>query len=237
MPSAEEIQRDYYSANAERYDDQHLNGSADYQHDFALYVLDGIISGHNLRYILDVGAGTGRAMRYLQSENTERIVNGVEPVEALRNVAISKGVSPNRIVAGDGSRLPFEDNKFDIACAFGVLHHVSNPEKMIGEMLRVAKWGIFISDSNNFGQGSGLQRTIKQVFHKLGLWKALNFVRTNGKSYQISETDGLYYSYSLFDNISQIKKACSRVHLIGTENSSANLYKSAGHVGLLGIKR
>jgi hypothetical protein len=67
-------------------------------------------------------------------------------------------------------------------------------------MLRVARSAVVIADSNRFGQGSLPARLFKLFLYKMGLWKAFDFVRTRGKLYQISEGDGLFYSYSVYDN-------------------------------------
>ena len=103
-------------------------------------------------------------------------------------------------------------------------------------MLRVSKKAIFISDSNNFGQGSTVARTIKQVINLVGLWKLVDVIKTKGKGYWISEGDGLAYSYSVFSNYKQIRKQCRSVHLLNTRDGSIDPYKTASHVALLGIK-
>ena len=107
---------------------------------------------------------------------------------------------------------------------------------MVFEMIRVARKYIFISDSNNFGQGSYITRMIKQTINFVGLWKWYNYVRTRGKHYQISEGDGLFYSYSVFNNLKQIRKNCSMIYFLNTDRCGVNLYKTAPHVVLLARK-
>ena len=105
-------------------------------------------------------------------------------------------------------------------------------------MLRVAKQAIFISDSNNFGQGRTIVRMIKQTINLFGLWRACDLLRTTGKGFHFSEGDGVYYSYSVFNNYRQIRSCCEQVHLFDTSGTgSVNLYRSAPHVAVLGIKR
>src|SRR5207245_752348 len=106
--------------------------------------------------------------------------------------------------------------QFDVVCEFAVLHHVKKPEVVIAEMLRVARKAIFISDSNNFGQGSFLRRSMKQALNALGLWKVANFFKTSGKNYIISDGDGLGYSYSVFNNYKQLQASCQRIHILNT---------------------
>ena len=105
------------------------------------------------------------------------------------------------------------------------------------EMLRVARLAIFISDSNNFGQGSWPVRQVKHVLDWLGLWPLANYLKTRGKGYSISEGDGLSYSYSVFNDYRLIRRHCRSVHLMNSSASAGlNPYRSASHVVLLGVK-
>ena len=100
----------------------------------------------------------------------------------------------------------------------------------------MARKAIFISDSNNFGQGSSFARLVKQTINVVGLWPVADFVKTKGKGYTFEEGDGLAYSYSVFNNYRQIAKACKSVHLLNTTNGGQNLYRTATHLALLGVK-
>lgn len=189
-----------------------------------------------VRSILDVGSGTGRAVLHLKKRRPELHVVGVEPVAKLRDVGHSRGLSQTELVPGDVMGLPFPDRAFDLVCSFGVLHHVRQPDVAIAEMLRAAKRAIFISDCNNFGQGSFITRTIKQSLDGLGLWRCAAFVKTKGRGYSMSDGDGLAYSYSVYSNYAQVTKACERVHVVNTSGGGRNPYRTASHVALLGIK-
>ena len=52
----------------------------------------------------------------------------------------------------------------------------------------------------------------------------------------MSEGDGLVYSYSAFNDYKQNRAARESVHLLNTTDSVPNLYRSASHVAVLGIK-
>ena len=78
---------------------------------------------------------------------------------------------------------------------------------------------------------------MKQTFHALGLWPLVDFIKTRGRGYTISEGDGLAYSYSVFNNYRQIRAQCTSVHLINTLDAGINPYRTATHVALLGIKQ
>jgi SAM-dependent methyltransferase len=234
MKQESEIQRHYYAETADKYNDMHLQGGD--EHYFALALLAASIDHFKFQSILDVGAGTGRALLFLKNKRPELTVRGIEPVAELREVGYRSGLSQEELTEGDATSMQFEDGQFDVVCEFGVLHHIRRPEIAVSEMLRVARVAIFISDSNNFGQGSFALRTIKQLINGAGLWKAFDLIKTRGRGYTISEGDGLAYSYSVFNNYKQIKRYCKSIHILNTQDGNVNPYRSAGHVALLGLK-
>lgn len=234
MSSETYLQREYYERTAGSYDALHAVG--DPEHNFALCCFSGLLDNIKCESVLDVGAGTGRAMLHLAQRHPSLKLRGVEPVENLRKVAYTKGINAEHLVDGDATKLPYPDGSFDAVCAFGILHHIAKPEIAVSEMLRVAKKAIFISDTNNYGQGGPAARALKRCLRRLGLWPLFNLVKTRGKGYMVSEDDGVYYSYSVFDNLRLVRTSCRTVHFIGTRNAGPNLYKTACHVGVLGLK-
>ena len=69
-----------------------------------------------------------------------------------------------------------------------------------------------------------------------GFWPVADLIKTRGRGYTISDGDGVAYSYSVFNDYDQIAAVCKRIHLINTEGSGPNLYRSAPHIALLGLK-
>jgi ubiquinone/menaquinone biosynthesis C-methylase UbiE len=229
------IQRRYYSEEAKNYDEMHVNEKD--EHYFSLIFLKAIIDFYGVKSILDVGAGTGRVATYLKSNYPDLKIASIEPVKELREVGYKKGLKETELLEGDATKLKYNANEFDMVCEFGVLHHIKNPEIAVREMLRVARIGIFISDSNNFGQGNATSRFVKQIINKIGLWKMVDFIKTKGKGFTLSEGDGLAYSYSVFNNFKLISKTCD-MHIINTTpNTGVDPYKTASHVAIVGIKR
>ncbi|NTU74149.1 class I SAM-dependent methyltransferase [Candidatus Roizmanbacteria bacterium] len=228
-------QREYYAKTAQSYDDSHIN-SREPEHDFALSVLTGILDYYQIESILDVGSGTGRVITHFIKVKPELSVMGVEPVQALREVAYKKGISSDILIQGDATQLGFPDKKFDLVCAFGVLHHIQDQKKAISEMFRVGKKAVFISDSNIY-VGTNLTGYFKRFLKTLGLWDAAYKARTFGKGYNESEGDGITYPYSVLDSYSQFRSHCKEVHLFNTRgDSNTNFYKTASHIAMLGIK-
>lgn len=228
-------QRAYYARTAEQYDDLHW-GQVD-EHQFALSFVSGVIDLLGVGSVLDIGSGTGRALLALKARHPGLRIVGVEPSPELRAIGHAKGLSETELTDGDARALDFPDGGFDLVTEFATLHHIPKPELAVREMLRIARLGVFVSDSNNYGQGSAAGRAIKSVLRQLRLWRAFDFVRTRGKGYMESEGDGLYYSYSVFDNYWMIKRACKSVHVLNTRDGGINPLRTAPHVALLGLKR
>ncbi len=231
MPDPVAIQRAYYRRTASQYDAQ-----MQIEHNFSLQFMISMISYLDCHSVLDIGSGTGRTLLKLKEEVTDVRVCGIEPSPELRALAQAKGLTPSEIVDGDAQALKCRDGEFDLVCSFGALHHIPRPSLAIGEMLRVSKRAIFISDSNNFGQGSAPARAVKQIANSLGLWPIIDFIKSRGKGYILSEGDGVSYSYSVFNNYSQIRRACESMYLLNTQDAGVNLYRTAASVALLGVK-
>lgn len=237
MSSKDEVslQRKYYADTAAKYDAMQISDQD--EHQFALAILSAIIEYHGIKSVLDVGSGTGRALRYLKARHPGVRFVGIEPVEALRNIGHDAGLSPEELKDGDVNALAASDGEFDLVCEFAVLHHVPKPELAVAEMLRVARKAVFISDANNFGQGGPAERFLKQTINALGLWRAFDWLRTGGKGYHFSAGDGLFYSYSVFNNFRQIRAACRAIHQFNTVDAGRSFAISVPHIAMLGIKK
>jgi ubiquinone/menaquinone biosynthesis C-methylase UbiE len=232
--NAQDLQKEYYSTTAKQYDNQHLQ--LDDEHYLALNYLDGIIRFHNFKSILDIGAGTGRAALFLRERNPSLEIISIEPVEALRSIGYAKGLNQVELRDGDVYKLDFSKSSFDLVCAFGVFHHLEYPVRALAEMKRISRHALFISDSNNLGQGKRLSRTIKQVLHALKLWNLSILVKTKGRKYTISEGDGLAYSFSLFSLLKHLKSEYNS-YFLSTVPSGRNLFKSASHLAIFVVKK
>lgn len=235
MTDATEIQRVYYEKTADSYDNSH----AEAEHVVALHFLAAFIELHGIKSVLDVGAGTGRAMRFLKGHFPNLVVKGIEPVEALRRIGHENGISDQDLVDGNGTSIPFSDGSFDLVIEFAVLHHVPQPQTVVAEMIRVAKKGVAISDANFIGQGSRPLRTLKFAFYKLGLWPIVNFLKTRGKGYTVSEGDGLAYSYTVYQNLLQLRREFSTVRLLSTAGTEGEfgMITTASHLLVLANKK
>jgi ubiquinone/menaquinone biosynthesis C-methylase UbiE len=231
----DQAQQQHYELTAEAYDDDPGLGESP-EHELALYLLLAVTDSVKAESLLDVGAGTGRAMRFLARHRPSLACLGVEPVDGLREVAHHKGVPVGSLIPATGYQLPFRDASFDIVTEFGVLHHVKRPEIVLREMLRVARYAVFLSDSNNLGMGRFEGRLIKNLCFGLGLWRTLNWARTRGRGYVFEPNDGLWYYYTVFQHFRELKRRCHSVHVINTRMTSRTPWFSASHVVVVATK-
>jgi ubiquinone/menaquinone biosynthesis C-methylase UbiE len=220
MKTAEAIQREYYERTAHLYDANHV--CAGDEHYMALKHMNGFFNVLGMSSALDVGCGTGRGIKYFLRNRPEVRVHGVEPVAALIERAIRANSIPEGLITkGVGEELPFADRSFDAVFECGILHHVKEPSRIVGEMMRVSRKAIFLSDENRFAHGSTLARWAKLLLYKSGIFDGVYRLKTLGKGYRYSEGDGLAYSYSVFDAFEELSEWADRVILIPTDKAKS----------------
>lgn len=89
--------------------------------------------------ILDVGCGTGEHLHLCRKEGSS--VFGIDMSPAMLRVAHKKLGEDGHVCLGDGSRMPYADESFDLVTSTLALHEM-NPEMRSGvvrEMKRVLK--------------------------------------------------------------------------------------------------
>ena len=92
--------------------------------------------------VLDAGCGNGRYTLALKKIGMKKVV-GVDFSDV--NISDAKkrikkiGIKNVEFKKGNVLRLPFRNNSFDFVFSNGVLHHTTNPQKGLNELLRVLK--------------------------------------------------------------------------------------------------
>jgi SAM-dependent methyltransferase len=209
----------YYQRTGSNYDTLHVHEGD--EHYLALTYLSSIIDLVGATSVLDVGAGTGRALEYLRRRYPGMRVLGLEPEPELRRIAVQeKGIPADSLVEGNGEKLPFSDGSFDVVCEFGVMHHVKQSRVVVKEMMRVARKAVALSDENRFAYGNWVGRWVKIALCHLGLFDALYWVVTRGKGHRYSEGDGLAYSYSVFDSINELSAWGDRLVMVTLDRNA-----------------
>jgi ubiquinone/menaquinone biosynthesis C-methylase UbiE len=207
----------YYTETAGQYEAMHLLPGD--EHFVALEYALGLFHTLRVRSVLDVGCGTGRAVRFILERRPDLRVVGLEPVAALRAIGEESGVG--EYVAGVGEALPFADGEFDAVMATGVMHHIADPRPAVVEMCRVASRAVMISDTNRYGSGTRFQRAVKMAVYRAGLGRTFERARTGGKGYLMLDGDGQHFPYSVYDQIDLLATFGDRVFMIPTKGTPA----------------
>ena len=228
LPPDTALQRAYYASGAHTLDPvEGIAGS----HDLPIALLKGYLGYAGVSSLLDVGAGTGRTLSMIREAHPGIELRGIEPTAELRRISVERwGLAPGQIADGDATKLPFADKSFDLVTAFGILHHIKDHGRAVSELARVARKGVFISDVNCYDQGNKPVRMVKHVLRELGLWNAATFVRSRGKGYFVSEGGGLYYSYSLVDDLPILHGQFEHVILNNPRGRSIDHYRDAPYL-------
>jgi ubiquinone/menaquinone biosynthesis C-methylase UbiE len=109
---------------------------APWKHD--LYEFD----KHAGKKVLEVGGGLGTDLSQFAKNGaltTDYDLSSGHLAHAKRNFQL-RGLK-GEFVHGDGERMPFDDNTFDVVFSNGVIHHTPNTDHVIGEIFRVLKPG------------------------------------------------------------------------------------------------
>ena len=103
--------------------------------------------------LLDLGCGSGRASLPFAQNGINVIGLDISEQMVLRAKHKSQKLGFEYLtdyVVGDSESLPFRQNSFDAVLAFGVLHHVPSPQKMLQQMSKVLKDnGLYFGHENN----------------------------------------------------------------------------------------
>jgi ubiquinone/menaquinone biosynthesis C-methylase UbiE len=229
-----EKQRRYYAQIADTYNSAFAFDPED-EHFIACALLTGLVHHYQLSTLLDVGCGTGRAIGYLSKSCPSLEILGLEPVHEMREAAVSAGIPADRVQGGNATALPFRDRHFDCCSAFGMLHHVPDPQRALREMFRVAGKAVFISDHNLYGMGSPFTRGLKQLFRDLNARWLLRLLLTGGKGYHDTDWDGVFYPFSLIDHLDLIRSMSRKTYIFPTRNPSLNIYRQTSHLAVLAL--
>lgn len=102
----------------------------------------GSVLGDDVSSLLDVGAGNGAFLAYLELTTNLRL-QGLEPSSAARNARVCHAP----VDAGSAEELPYPDNTFDAVSALEVVEHLDYYAygPALGELRRVAARKVVIS--------------------------------------------------------------------------------------------
>lgn len=117
--------------------------------------------------VLDVGFGLGYGMNILSIRAKE--VYGIEVdlrvLEYCRKTYFGKNPKLKYLNFYNGYDIKFPDKFFDVVSCVDTLEHVEDYERLLREMLRVSKRGIFISTPNQRPEYTNPDGTPKNYWH------------------------------------------------------------------------
>jgi SAM-dependent methyltransferase len=100
--------------------------------------------------ILDVGAGTGELSRVLAAESSAEVVC-LDADRSLLTVAREETALP--VVVGDATRLPFDDDAFDLVVCQALLVNLPSPEATLRGFARVSSELVAAIEPDNASVG------------------------------------------------------------------------------------
>ncbi len=100
--------------------------------------------------ILDIGCGTGRALRELAAVVKTGRLAGIDISDKMIEEAAvkAKGIRNLELHVGFADSLPFDSESFDYVTSMNAFHHFPDQRKALEEMVRVLKKGgsIYVAD-------------------------------------------------------------------------------------------
>ncbi len=157
-----------------------------------------IVTKQDLK-ILNVGCGPGRSSQYLSSFGE---VTSIEYDKECCEFASER--TGLQIINGSITALPFQDEMFDLVCAFDVIEHVEDDELAVSEMKRVTKKeGVIFITVPTFMSLWSHHDVINHHFrrYKLGQIEKLFVAEKNGNVIFSS-----YFNFFLFPAIYLVRK-------------------------------
>jgi ubiquinone/menaquinone biosynthesis C-methylase UbiE len=105
-----------------------------------------LVRGREGGRVLDIGTGPGQIMMKLARRLTRWSFLGVDRsanmiAQGVRDLSAMGGDVAGRVEfqTADGNALPFTSQSFDLVMCNSVLHHLAEPQKLLGEMARLVK--------------------------------------------------------------------------------------------------
>lgn len=93
--------------------------------------------------VIEVGAGTGNFLSLFAPVAGRLVATDLTP-GMLRVGREMHGLT--QIVCGDGARLPFADDSFDLVTSAHAMHHIPDPVPVLREMARIARSHLLVVD-------------------------------------------------------------------------------------------
>lgn len=115
--------------------------------------------------VLDIACGTGYGLAFLK--RNAKSVTGVDvDAEAAREALNECDSDKTRVLLGDGTNLPFNDESFDVITSFETLEHLHARSEFLAELKRVLKTnGVVVLSTPNANYTKPINGKPTNPFH------------------------------------------------------------------------
>ena len=169
----------FYAKWAEEYDQQMLNEGYTSPKDISL-LLDQHLPTRNAQ-VLDIGCGTGLTGKHI-SEKGLKALDGIDLSKEMLQVADSRGIYRNLVVADINEPLPLSDRVYDAAISSGTFTHGHVGAEPIPEILRTIKPNGLLACTVHF-----------DLWHSRGFDAVFAELIKNGQIQCLSISEGPYF--------------------------------------------
>ncbi len=167
--------------------------------------------------ILELGCGTGHNILFFQQLGLK--VAGIEPTEAMLNVALSRCGAEANLCPGDACQLTFPDNSFDIVAVITALEFMPDPEMALREAIRTSKKTVYLGILNGISI-IGISRKIGALFRKsifrearfYSIWDIRRMVKRVAPGAKIEWGSALFFPWGWHHVFGELDESMSFKH-------------------------
>jgi len=128
---------------ASTYEDAYVCGESEWRRIGAIEKADNVIElcrGHRIQSAVEIGAGEGSVIERLASLGFAKSFYACEISQTAVRTIRARGIDRlAECVLFDGYKVPFGDQRFDLAIMTHVIEHVEHPRALLYEAMRVAR--------------------------------------------------------------------------------------------------
>jgi SAM-dependent methyltransferase len=165
--------------------------------------------------VLEIGAGAAQTSWQLAAGGATAVAMDLSHLFLLRGRSIRRPEDRQpHLVAGDGTKLPFASNRFDVVCLHDVIEHIAEQDTLWAEVARVLKGGghVIVISPNMLSPINTAQIAFREL--RSGRWPSgmlgltLKYVWITAKKLWLSDSNLRYQVVDVRDDMHSDQDAC-----------------------------